>query len=311
MKTVFTGLCLLCFVALHAQTLQTRQKLSMGTLAELSARESAVIQKGFDALDAVEHALSSYDENAEIYRLNKTLHVNISSLTYEALSLCKIYFEQSGGAFDITIGSVTRGAYRFGEAERLPTDAELQSQRVGFAALEFNATEARLPEGYWVDLGGMGKGFGVDKAYAAYRDANATEGMVALSGDIRCVGMCEISVQNPFGEGIVAHFKSLRPALAVSTSGNYRRYVKSPEYNHLIDPKTGKSEKVFASITLFSYGANADIDAWATAASVMPYDDALRFLDARGVGYVIYTVSGERILSKNLDTFVTAFESVE
>jgi len=303
MKTVFLVLWLLC--ALQADTLQTRQKLSMGTIAELSAHDGAVIQKGFDALDAVEHALSSYDENAEIYRLNKTLHVSMSPLTYEALSLCKTYYEQSGGAFDITIGSVTRGAYRFGEEERLPSDAELRSRRVGFAALEFNATDARLPEGYRVDLGGMGKGFGVDKAYGAYRDANATEGMIALSGDIRCVGMCEISVQNPFGEGTIARFKSLRPGLAVSTSGNYRRYVGSKTNNHLIDPKTRQSEKTFASVTLFSYGSNADIDAWATAASVMTYDDALRFLDERGVGYFIITTQQERCSSTNLGDFIT------
>ena len=58
---------------------------------------------------------------------------------------------------------------------------------------------------------------------------------------------------------------------AISTSGNYRRYVQNSDYNHLINPKTRASQKTFASISLISDRySNSDLDAYATAASVMP-----------------------------------------
>lgn len=300
-------LCLSIAVAQGAQPLLERNVLSMGTTATLSAPDPTLLQKAIERLGEVERSLSSYDEKAEIYRLNRDLHVSLSSDTYAALMLCARYYRQSGGAFDVTIGSITQGAYGFGEAERVPSEALLDAQKVGFAALEFNATDARLQSGYRVDLGGMGKGFGVDALYTLYREANASEGLIALSGDIRCVATCKVEIENPFEEGIIARFWSVRPGLALSTSGTYRRFVGDQSRHHLIDPTAKRSVKGFASITLFSYGENADIDAYATAASVMEQPKALEFLERMGVGYLIFTHKKERIESENLSKFVKPY----
>ncbi len=284
-----------------------RSVLSMGTLAKLSATHGALVQSGFERLGVIEAALSSYDEQAEIYRLNRDLHVKLSSDSYAALSLCARYYRESDGAFDVTIGSVTQGTYGFGGEERIPTQAHNEAQKEGFEALEFNATDAFLPSGYRVDLGGMGKGFGVDAVYALYREANASEGLIALSGDIRCVDTCKVEIENPFGEGIIARFWSVRRGLALSTSGTYRRFVGDQSRHHLIDPSKKHSAKGFASITLFSYGSNADIDAYATAASVMERSKALAFLQRMGVGYLIFTHEKERIESGNLAEYVKPY----
>ncbi|MBN2896799.1 MAG: FAD:protein FMN transferase [Campylobacterales bacterium] len=294
-------------VVAGAEPLIERSVLSMGTTATLSASDGALLQRAIERLGRVEAALSSYDERAEIYRLNRDLHVSLSSDTYAALSLCARYYRESGGAFDVTVGSVTQGAYRFGEAERIPSEALLEAQKVGFGALEFNATDATLQSGYRVDLGGMGKGFGVDAVYGLYREANASQGLIALSGDIRCVATCKVEIENPFEEGIIARFQSVRGALAISTSGTYRRFVNDQNHNHLIDPKTKRSAKTFASITLFSYGSNADIDAYATATSVMEREKAIAFLERMGVGYLIFTHQKERIESGNIKTFVKPY----
>ncbi|MDQ7069017.1 MAG: FAD:protein FMN transferase [Sulfurimonas sp.] len=57
--------------------------------------------------------------------------------------------------------------------------------------------------------------------------------------------------------------------------------------NHLINPKTKESQKSFISLTLISTLPNSDIDAYATAASVMPKELAYRFLNSLDVGYII------------------------
>jgi len=295
-------------LGLEAKEEIVRSQLSMGTLATLSAplSQKEVLQKGFDRLMSVEKSLSSYDSQALIYRLNKTLHVRLDRDSYEALSLSKRYYEQSDGYFDITIGSITKDAFHFGLEERVPSNKELQNSEVGFKALTFSQKEAKLLKGYKVDLGGMGKGFAVDKVYEIYQDANVSEGKIALSGDIRCVGMCGVKIANPFGEGVIAEFQSKKTGLAISTSGNYRRFVKKKSFNHLINPKKRRSAKNFASITLLSFqSSNADIDAYATAASVMPKEEALRFLDKLPLGYIIYTTTNELFISPNIQNYTT------
>jgi thiamine biosynthesis lipoprotein len=239
----------------------------------------------------VELALSSYDPAAEIYRLNRDHEVSISRDSYEALSLCSRYHKETQGYFDITVGSITKGLFHFGEEERVPHASELKKAAVNFKGLHFNAQRAWSEEGIVVDLGGMGKGFGVDKAAELLRAQGIKKGIVALSGDIFCLHACEMAVQDPFSENVLASFTMAQHNTSISTSGNYRRFVKSREHNHLINPKTHSSQQEFASITLLSAQlGNSDLDAYATAASVMPKEKALRFLDALNeVGYLILT----------------------
>jgi len=284
-----------------------RSRAMMGTIVTLfaPAEHNTIIQKGFERLQRVESALSGYDRRAEIYRLNHERSVRISNDTYAALKLCKKYYRQSSGYFNIAVGAITRKGYRFGEAERLPSTAQLKKAKLDIRGLTFDTHRAVLAKGITLDLGGMGKGFGVDRVTELYRDHHVTSGRIALSGDIRCIDRCTLEIADPFhAEGIVARMQSTAPGLAVSTSGNYRRFVKSKTHNHLIDPFSKTSERRFASVTLFSFGSSADLDAYATAASVMPLGKALAFLEKVKVGYILYTVDGDRILSPALERFV-------
>jgi thiamine biosynthesis lipoprotein len=284
-----------------------RTQVMMGTFAsvELPQEKSAELQESFKILKAVERSLSSYDPEADIYRLNHNREVDLSTYTYEALLLCERYYRESGGYFDITVGSVTKALYRFGEDERVAGTTELQKARIDFNGVHFNEREAHLDEGVTVDLGGMGKGYGVDRAAEYLREKGIAEGKIALSGDIRCLDSCKMAIQDPFGEGTIASFSTKYPNTAISTSGNYRRYVGDKSANHLIDPKAKLPQQLFASITLISRGSNSDIDAYATAASVMPLEKAIRFLETLDVGYILITVAGERFVSETNPKYIT------
>jgi len=283
-----------------------RTQVLMGTYVKITLpkEEAPSLQKSFDILRAVEHSLSSYDHQADIYRLNHNRTAQLTPYSYEALVLSKKYYDRSDGYFDIAVGSITKELYRFGEGERLVSDEDLTNANTDIRGLHFNRKKAWLDEGTVIDLGGMGKGFGVDKVAQYLHEQNITQGVIALSGDIRCLDVCNMAIQNPFGEGIVAEFITKEPNTAISTSGNYRRYIESTKHNHLIDPKKRASQQLFASITLLSHGDNSAIDAYATAASVMPLKKARSFLDSLDVGYVLITNSGDQYVSDNLGEFV-------
>lgn len=294
-------------ICLGAEPLVQRTQVMMGTIVTLSVTpdKASIVQKAFNRLKAVEHALSSYAPDADIYRINHEKNVSIRPDTYEALLLCRRYYRESGGYFNPAIGAITHKAFHFGEQERIPPVRELERADLNFNSLHYDVHFASIPKGITLDLGGMGKGFGVDKVAQLFFEHNVTAGRIALSGDIRCIDRCTIAIDNPFKpDTVVATFKSRAPGLAVSTSGNYRHYVHDTTHNHLIDPYTRNSERHFASITLLAYGSNADLDAYATAAAVMPPRKALKFLNERGAGYLIYTVDKKRIVSENIDRFV-------
>ncbi len=278
----------------------------MGTIVTLSVmpERANVLQKAFNRIKQVEDALSSYAPRADIYRLNHDRNVSIGPDTYEALQLSRRYYRESSGYFNIAVGAITHERFHFGEQTRLPSTQELDDAHLNLDGLSFDRYRASLFGKINLDLGGMGKGFAADKANDVFRDNNVTRGRIALSGDIRCIDRCEIAITHPFEhDTLIAKFDSPRPGLAVSTSGNYRRYVGDKTNNHLIDPRTHRSQQRLASVTLLSYGSSADLDAYATAASVMPVDEALGFLKSRNVGYIIYTIDRERIVSDNIDQF--------
>jgi thiamine biosynthesis lipoprotein len=94
----------------------------------------------------------------------------------------------------------------------------------------------------------------------------------------------------------------------VSTSGNYNRYVKSKQHNHLINPKTKSSEQNFISVTLIATIPSATLDAYATAISVMPLSKAYAFLEKHDIAYIILQTNNKLIVSQNIYQYVKELE---
>jgi thiamine biosynthesis lipoprotein len=275
----------------------------VSTFATISVDKKNInlISEGFDIMKDIEISISSYNPKARVYLLNKNLHVENDGYLFEALSLCKNYYEITDGYFDITVGSITKDLYRFGESERVPTQRELKDAKVGFGDLRFTEKEVFIDNGVKVDFGGMGKGFAVDKVAEYFRSKGVAEAVISLSGDIRCLSTCKIDIQNPFVEDErMVSFESAKSDLGITTSGNYNRYVESTQNNHLIDPKAKKPQTLFISITLIGELSSSDLDAYATAASVMPTKKAYEFLDSLGVGYIVMQSDEEIVISKNI-----------
>jgi len=289
---------------LEAQML-TRTKVAMSTYVSISldASKKREFAPAFSIVKAVDSSLSSYKKNSPIFQLNRDKKVKLDAYSLEALRLAERYYKRTDGYFNVAIGSITKELYHFGEDERLPDAEALKRSDVNIAALHIKNGIATIAKSMKIDLGGMGKGFCVDKVSAYLRKQGIKKAKVAASGDIRCLSKCRIDVQNPFGEKPLYSFTTKEADMGISTSGNYNRYVGTSKENHLINPKQKHPQREFVSITLISKLPNSDLDAYATAASVMPKAKALEFLETLNAAYILLTIQGELLISKNITAF--------
>jgi len=281
----------------------------MGTFSSVSleTKYSNKIEEGFSHLKDVEHLLSSYKQDALVFRLNKERSLSTQVTLKDILEKSKAYHTLTQGYFDITIGSITKKLYHFGEKEQIPTPQELASASLGIDSIHVGNKEIRIENNISIDLGGIGKGYGVDSLSVYYADIGITKGQISLSGDIRCLDRCKIAIQSPFEEKkIRTTLTSKIPNLSISTFGTYRRYVKEKEHHHLINPKTKtQGRRSFVSVTIVADANNTLCDVMATAISTMPYAVALKFVKSQNeFGYLLVTPKGEEI-SGNLEKFVT------
>ena len=293
-------------ITCYADTqMSERLKVIMGTFVSISIEKShkTLLEPSFAIVSKVDNSLSTYKKNSPISRLNANKHSLLDNYAYEALFKALVYYKETDGYFNIAIGAITKDLYRFGAKERIVPSHELQKSSVAIKSLRLKKYEAFLDDNIKVDLGGMGKGFAVDKVTQFLLQKGVKKAIIALSGDIRCIGSCKIVVNNPLDKTDPLALFFMQNS-GVSTSGNYNRYVKTTKHNHLINPKTKQSQQQFISVTLVSKLPSTTLDAYATAVSVMPIKKAYAFLDSKDLGYIILQADKKLIISKNIDDYV-------
>lgn len=258
----------------------------------------------FDIVKQVDDSLSSYKDHAKIAMLNQNKYIKNNYYSYDALTLAQRYYKLTEGYFNVAIGRISKDGFGFGLEQKIPDTNELQQYDINLSKLYVDEHIAKIDGDIKIDLGGMGKGYGVDKVVEFLKRHGVQKGSVALSGDIRCLDRCGIKVQSPFNDEAVATLHTKQRDTAISTSGIYNRYVDDVTHNHLIDPHKKKSQHNFISITLIAKLANSDLDAFATAVSVMPKKKAYAFLKKMGIGYIIMEDDEKVRLSGNLFSFI-------
>ncbi len=282
-------------------------RVVMGTLARVIAvaadsnTAEGCIEAAFVEIEKIDELMSNYESDSEISELNRDgfrRAVVVSKSTYEVLQRSVESSKLTGGAFDVTVGPLVDLWRSAQDTNSLPTDAELSEARskVGYELLYLDANETSVRfavDGMRVDLGGIAKGYALDKAVEAMQKAGAVGGMVEIGGDIRCFGLppvgqsrWRIGLQDAretgenVGTGEVLLVLELVDA-AVATSGDYRRFVVigGKKYSHILNTKTGYSSGELASVTIISQNAT-DADALATAVSVMGAEKGLALIEA-------------------------------
>lgn len=256
------------------ETSLCRQYPIMGTMAEIKlSGDAKVIEIAADKiqkeLSAVEETCSIFNEKSEISRLNKSAGQKpfvCSDLLWEVLLESKHFYELSEGAFDISMTPLMQlwGFYR--KTKSLPSKEEMfeAKKHIGLDKVIFNIEEHSIrfidPE-LRLDLGGIAKGYAVDRAAKAARKCGMISGTINLGGNIYCFppssrfgeGKYVIGIRDPRHKDKVCGKVELLET-AVATSGNYERYViiNGVQFTHIMDPQKGEPVKDMLSVTVIT-----------------------------------------------------------
>ena len=284
----------------------------MGTYITIKAPEKNIneINNAFEILSDVDKTFSTFKENSEASILNKKNKISASDNFIELLNQSKKANIISNGAFDITIGKMTKDLYKFGyQDQKMPKEKDISDSihLIGIDKISIINNEVSIPKGVKLDFGGIAKGYGVQKAAHLFKKMDVRDGVIAASGDIFCTNKCEIGITNPFDpDTLIATFQTSKKYSSISTSGNYQRYIKTKKNNHLLDPKTAKPQQNIAGVTLISTDANTLLDALATAVTVMQKNDAIEMLNRqKNIAYFIIYNDKKTIISDNFSLYTT------
>jgi len=192
--------------------------------------------------------------------------------------------ELSGGAFDVTFAGVGRLWDFQADPPVLPSEDEVTSALavVDFrrVELDLDAGTLALPRDAALGLGGIAKGYGVDRAMAVLLEHGIEHGLVNAGGDLKVLGTkngepWRVAVRHPRDRESVLAVVPLSNTCIV-TSGDYERFFEHDgrRYHHILDPRTGYPSTGAMSATVVAPDA-AFADALATALSVLGPEEGL------------------------------------
>jgi thiamine biosynthesis lipoprotein len=269
-------------------------------VAEDSGTAKKCVRAALEEIHKVDDLMSDYKNDSEISRANREAGeraIRLSESTYEVLQRSVEFSEMTGGAFDITVGPLVALFRKAKESKVAPSEQQiaLARSKVGFEKLKLdseNRTVQFSDKGMLLDLGGIAKGYAIDKAIKAAQRCGAIGAMVDIGGDVRCFGLPPkgrdhwlIGLQDPnsaiegMGGGGLLHVLKIINA-AVATSGDYQQFVliEGKRYSHIMDRKTGTSAEGLSSVTIIADNAT-DADALATSVSVMGAEKGLALIE--------------------------------
>jgi FAD:protein FMN transferase len=307
------------------------QRAAMGTQVQVLAhtnegnrREQVedAIALAFDEIERLEAMLSAWRPASDIGRINlaEGRPVCVQAETLEVLERSLWASRVSDGAFDVTF-QVMSDLWRFGDAAekspRVPSGDEIAKRRklIDYrrVAIDHVDRTVRVPAGMRIGLGGIGKGYIVDRAADVLRANGVDSFFIQAGGDLLGVG------HKPSGEpwtGGIQEPRGPRGSFfavlgfsdhAFSTAGDYANafVVDGRRYHHIIDPQTGYPATGCRSVTVWAPDATT-ADALDDAVFVLGPEAGLALVERTpGVGAVIVDAENRLIVSKRLRARLT------
>ena len=289
--TLAVGAFVIAAVPLTARRerrLMRRSAPVMGTVAELAVvhRDERFAQLAMDAamgeLWAVEQQMSRFDPASDVGRTNRApvgSAVPVSAATAKVLERALHWAAASAGRFDPCVG---RAVELWDVTRRTTPPAAAQLQRLAardlYRALRLEpardgAARVSIEDAdAAIDLGGIAKGYGVDRAVAVLRDWGIENAFVNVGGDLYALGRSadgdpwNVGVRSPADPQALSTTLELEDA-AVATSGDYEQFFTfaGRRYHHILDPATAEPRLSPAHSVTVKASCCMDADAAATA----------------------------------------------
>jgi thiamine biosynthesis lipoprotein len=291
-------LLLLAIVILQSQAIagwHQQQRDMMGTRisVELWHEDASVAaecsENVFTEMRRIEALMSSYKDDSELSYINNNAAINAVEISAEMMHLIRksIHFSEiSQGAFDITYASVGY-AYDYRKRQQ-PDDASISEKlpAIDYHHIMISGNKVKFGNAaVRINLGGIAKGYAVDRAVDIVSQCGITGAMVSAGGDSRIIGDREgrpwvIGIQHPRNpEGIALRLPIGESA--ISTSGDYERFFieNGNRVHHIINPSTGRSATASWSATVIGPNALAT-DALSTSIFILGAIDGIAMIES-------------------------------
>jgi FAD:protein FMN transferase len=260
----FVSLLSVCFVFSLQNNKLTRfeeSRVSMACTYSITAygREEQdlkkIVNEALDEIDRIDRLMSHYKKDSPLSEINREASkgpVRVEPELFDFISECVKYSRESDGAFDITVGPLMKAWGFFRGEGRLPSDSELSKARgsTGYRHILLDNKERTIRfdlAGVELDLGGIAKGYAVDRAVTILKSQGIERALVNACGStIYGLGSppdssrWEIKIQDPIDHRKIATTIGLNNR-ALSVSGSYEKFfeVDGVRYSHIMDPRTG------------------------------------------------------------------------
>ncbi|MFV1964527.1 MAG: FAD:protein FMN transferase [Pirellulaceae bacterium] len=276
-------------------------QIHMGTsfAIVLYAPDAAIANRAFHAaferIGELDRLMSDYVSDSEVIQLSNRsptpAPVPVSKDLSRVVAAAQALSRRTDGAFDVTVGPLTRLWRRARRRQQLPDADRLAEARasVGYAFMrvdEANQTVHLSRPKMRLDLGGIAKGYATDAALRVLRSHRIERALVNAGGDIAVSGrppeksgwIVGIAPLEPMADP--SHFLQVENA-AVATSGDAWQYVEilGKRYSHILDPHTGIGLTVRSSVSVVAPTGMA-ADSLASAVSVLGVERGMELIEA-------------------------------
>ena len=300
--------------ALHAFSKQT---VTMGSSLQLTlwtaddSGASAAADAVFAEFDRFDHLLSVWKEGSDVLRLNAAAGrepVRVSSETVEVLTIARQVSNWTGGKFDVTFGALS-GLWKFDQDQddTIPSKAAVAARLpdVDYTALDTDAARSTAflrRVGMRAHLGGIGKGYAIDRAAAILRARGFRDFMIQSGGDLLVSGYRDgrpwrLGIRDPRGPADRSFATLDLTNGTFSTSGDYERFFikDGRRYHHILDPDLGEPARGCRSVTIVADTATR-ADALSTGVFVLGPENGMALIERLPNVEGVIVSSGNRVL---------------
>jgi thiamine biosynthesis lipoprotein len=281
--TVWLAATLVSDVTLAGRSLHRHQasRMSMACLYTIEAYGSdstalpGIVEDAFDEVDRIDRLMSHYKADSPLSRLNRegARHpVVVETELFDFIGEAMRYNRDSGGAFDITVGPLMRTWGFFRGEGRMPSDEQLDGARrhVGPGHVVMDRAARTIgfdAPGVELDLGGIAKGYAVDRVVKLLRARRVAAALIDAGGST-IYGMgappgrdaWDAAIEDPADSrktAVTVHLKDR--ALSVAGSSEKFFELQGVRYSHIMDPRTGRpAQGVLSVAVLTSTGTSGD-----------------------------------------------------
>ncbi|MGB5178943.1 MAG: FAD:protein FMN transferase [Gammaproteobacteria bacterium] len=248
-------------------------------------------QAVMDEMQRIDDLMSTYKPDSELSFINTHAADRPVTVSTELLSLIVRALDYSvitAGAFDITYASA--GQYYDYRKGKRPSDGQLEQAlpAINYRHVKIDpqaSTIEFLRRGVRIDLGGIAKGYAVDRSMEILRTAGIENAIVSAGGDSRVIGRrrdrpWNVGIRHPRNKDSIVSMIPLENS-AISTSGDYERFFEEDgvRYHHILNPGTGKSSHEVQSSSIIGSVAT-DTDALSTSVFVLGVNDGLQLINS-------------------------------